>query len=648
MTCLVSPAASQPDDRHQCQPQAGGLAITMVGTAMDQLRSCWSDLGFDGAVFLAAEELQSSLAALRPAQRRDLLTTILGLCEDSRLCQELQKVISRGLLDPGAGRSVVRLVAALQPVLAVQLPQLLIFGESRTSALSSTESEPEPAPELQQDIALLGLSTRMDNAVRRNGLQRISDLIGLEEHQLLHLRGVGANGLQELREGLERLGLPFPLRLDPAEVFTPPAALVEAMAMVFSSSAGRWGAESSQPCIDEAEDQRWLDRAAALLGNASVEVTGAQRMLAELTSLTLEHFSALVHRSEELHQLRTVFHDIEVAGSGDDDRQLLAEGLQGVLLEAYRQRFGAVGSASGWLRQLRRGVEPARAVEAYLRHAGGESLQAIGALASPPITREAVRLSFRKLSECCGFSPKELAARMGDRREQRERQRLLAALQPWLVSLGRLPFHTDALTVGVWEGPSSSALGLEQVIHLNLNQRLGLYDALALEVPEEEWALHLRVIANNEEDAGAGYWHREETLSQFLHRYAVVLGALGLMPLQTQLPPSVRGAVQRHGGQSVVASRVGLQYQGQLTGENGGRTYWTERRLIELLEMTVAQSGLAADAMPSKQQITAFLASGVMLEYLDKQPNSVFAALRCQYTLNWQQVGERFGRVWQG
>jgi hypothetical protein len=26
----------------------------------------------------------------------------------------------------------------------------------------------------------------------------------------------------------------------------------------------------------------------------------------------------------------------------------------------------------------------------------------------------------------------------------------------------------------------------------------------------------------------------------------------------------------------------------------------------------------------------------------------VFAALRCQYTLNWQQVGERFGRVWQG
>ena len=644
MTCLVSPNAPQPDDRHQGEPQAGGLALAMVGTAMDQLRSCWAGLGFDGDVFLAAEELQGSLAAIRPAQRRDLLTTILRLCEDSRLCKELQKVIVRGLIDPGDGRSLVGLVASLQPVLAVQLPQLLFFGESCTTAPSSVE----PVPELQQNIALLGLSTRMENTLRRNGLQRISDLIGLEEHQLMHLRGVGANGLLELREGLEQLGLPFPLKFDPAMAFNPPEPLAQAIANSISSTAGGRGAQPSQLCIDEVEDQRWLERAAALLGSASVEVPGALRMLEELTSLTLEHFSALVHRSEELHQLRTILQDIELAGSGDDDRQLLAEGLQGVLLKTYRQRFSEVGSASGWLRQLRRAIEPARAVEAYLRHAGGASLQTIADLASPPITREAVRLSFRKLSECCGCSPKELAARMGDRREQRERQRLLAALQPWLGTLGRLPFHKDALEMSACEGSFSAALGLEQVIHLNLNQRLGLYDALALEVPEEEWALHLRVIANNEEDAGAGYWHREETLSQFLHRYAVVLGAPGLMPLQTQLPPSMRGAVQRHGGQSVVASRVGLQYQGQLTGENGGRTYWTERRLIELLEMTVAQSGLAADAMPSKQQITAFLASGVMPEYLDKQPNSVFAALRCQYTLNWQQVGERFGRVWQG
>jgi len=643
MTCLVSSAAPQPDDRNQGQPQAGGLAITMVGTAMDQLRSYWCGLGFDGAVFLAAEELQSNLAALRPAQRRELLITILGLCEDTRLCQELQKAIQRGLIDPGAGRSLVRLVAMLQPVLAVQLPQLLSFGQSRTIAPSSAE----PAVELQLDIALLGLSIRMDNTLRRNGLQRISDLIGLEERQLLRLRGLGANGLQELSDGLERLGLPFPLRLDPAETFTPPAPLAEAIATV-SSSAGRWGAQPSQPCIDEAEDQRWLDRAADLLGSASVETPGALRMLDELTALTLEHFSALDHRSEELHQLRTVFQDIQAAAGADDDRRLLAEGLQGVLLETYRQRFSAVGSASGWLRQLRRAVSAARAVEHFLRHAAGESLRSIADSSLPPISHERVRQTFRRLVDCAGLDPRELASRLGDRREQRELQRLHQALQPWLLSLGRLPFHTDEPDTHVDAEAFPASMGLEQVLHLNLNKRLALYAALAMEVPEAEWALHLRVIANNEEDAGAGYWHREEALSQFLHRFAEVLGAPGLMPLQTQLPASVKGAVQRHGGQSGVAKQVGLQYQGQLTGESGGRTYWTEQRLSVLLDKTVAHSGLAADAMPSKQQITAFLVSGVVPEYLDKQPNSVFAALSRQSTLSWQQVAERFGRVWQG
>lgn len=159
--------------------------------------------------------------------------------------------------------------------------------------------------------------------------------------------------------------------------------------------------------------------------------------------------------------------------------------------------------------------------------------------------------------------------------------------------------------------------------------------------------LHLRVIANNEEDVGSGYWHHEEPLGQFLRRYAVLLGAPGMMPLQTQLPAAVKGAVQRHGRQSGAARRFGLTYQGQLTGENG-RTYWTEERLRDLLQQTELHSALPAGAMPSRPQITAFLASGVVPEYLDKQPNSVFAALNRQSTLSWAQVAERFGRLWQG
>lgn len=644
MTCLVSPAAPQPEDRRQDSAPDSGLALAMVGTAIEQLRGSWIALGLDGSVFLAGEELNNSLAALRPSQRRELLIAILGLCEDTRLCRELQAVMERGLIDPTASRSVLRLVATLQPVLALQLPRLRSFGEDREPVAPGSA----PAPELQQDIALLGLTIRLDNALRRNRIHRISDLIGLREEQILSLRSVGATGLAELRDGLERLGLPFPLVLEPEQTFTPPAPLAEAIAAVASTSGGRRGNQPAEPWFDAAADARWLERAGALIGDAAAELPGAPRMLEELSSLTLEHFSTLPHRLEELQQLRNAFQAIEAAAGADDDRCLLAEGLQGALLQAYGQRFSAIGAASGWLRQLHRAVSAARAVEHFLRFAAGESLRSIADSSFPPISHERVRQTFRRLADCAGLDPRELASRLGDRREQRELQRLHQALQPWLLSLGRLPFHTDDPDTHADTEAFPASMGLEQVIHLNLNRRLGLYAALAMEVPEAEWALHLRVIANNEEDAGAGYWHREEALSQFLHRFAEVLGAPGLMPLQTQLPASVKGAVQRHGGQSGVAKQVGLQYQGQLTGENGGRTYWTEQRLSDLLDRTVMHSGLAADAMPSKQQITAFLASGEVPEYLDKQPNSVFAALRCQYTLSWPQVAERFGRVWQG
>lgn len=643
MTCLVSFAAPQPEDRPQDSAPSGGLALAMVSTAIEQLRGSWIALGLDGSVFLAGEELHNSLAALRPSQRRELLIAILGLCEDTGLCRELQAVMERGLIDPAAGRSVLRLVATLQPVLALQLPRLRSIEEDRAPVAPGAAH----APELQQDIALLGLTIRLDNALRRNEIHRISDLIGRKEPQLLSLRSVGANGLRELRDGLERLGLPIPLVLDLEQTFTPPAPLAEAIAAVVSTSGGRRGNQPAEHWFDAAADARWLERAGALIGGAATELPGAPRMLEELSSLTLEHFSTLPHRREELQQLRTAFQAIEAAAGADDDRCLLAEGLQGALLQAYGQRFSAMGAASGWLRQLHRAVSAARAVENFLRYAAGESLRSIADSSLPPISHERVRQTFRRLVDCAGLDPRELASRLGDRREQRELQRLHQALQPWLLSLGRLPFHTDEPDTHADAEAFPASMRLEQVIHLNLNRRLGLYAALALAVPEAEWALHFRVIANNEEDAGHGYWHHADTLGHFLRRYAVLLGTPGRMPKQKQLPASVQGAVQRHGRQSGAARRLGLHYQGQLTGENG-RAYWTEQRLSDLLDRTVAHSGLAADAMPNKQQITAFLASGVMPEYLDRQPNSVFAALRCQYTLSWQQVAERFGRVWQG
>lgn len=594
MVCLESPASPQPDDHR---------------------------------IKTAPQGLQRNLGALQPAQRRELLIAVLQLCEAPHLCREIQAVLERGALGPATDASALGLVSGLEPALGLKLPGLQSHERSRGYSWPARGIQ-EPPRELQQDIALIGLSIRMENSLRRNGFHRLSDLIGLGEEQVLALRGVGHQGLEELRAGLERLGLTFPLAPDRTEPFIPPAPLTQ-----------------PQPTrIDTEEDQHWLERASALIGGATAEVSGAMRMLEELISLTLEHFSGLEQRIGELQQLRSAFQDIQAIGEGDPTLRLMAEGLQGALLQAYHLRFQAVGQTRSWLRDLRRTLESARGVAFFLRHAAGATLQAIGAEATPPISGQAVRQSFRRLSECIGLTPRELAAQLADRREQQERQRLRDALQPWLLALGRLPFHTDPLEQIEFATEPAAAAVLAQVLPLNLHQRLELYASLAIEVGEAEWALHLRVIGNAEQEAGIGYWHRLDALREFLHRYAVLLGAPGLMPKQLQLPSAVSGAVQRLGGQSAVAAKVGLTYQGQLVGESG-RTYWSEQRLRELLEQTATHCGLAAAAMPSRMQITTFLSSGVVPEYLDKQPNTVFAALSRQGRLRWPQVAERFGRV---
>ena len=50
-------------------------------------------------------------------------------------------------------------------------------------------------------------------------------------------------------------------------------------------------------------------------------------------------------------------------------------------------------------------------------------------------------------------------------------------------------------------------------------------------------------------------------LKQYLLRHAKKLGEPDLMPFQTSLDLRVKGIVQNFGGQSKVASLIGLKYQ---------------------------------------------------------------------------------------
>ena len=135
-----------------------------------------------------------------------------------------------------------------------------------------------------------------------------------------------------------------------------------------------------------------------------------------------------------------------------------------------------------------------------------------------------------------------------------------------------------------------------------------------------------------------------DNLKEFLFRHAHKLGEPNLMPKQTSLPRAVGGVVTRHGGQSKVASLIGLKYQGQLVNPDGGRTYWTDERLEELIDdvnMFLIQD---LSVMPERTQFVDFFKNTTITKYQDKKVYSAFAAFTKQEVLSWEDVAKRFKR----
>jgi len=143
---------------------------------------------------------------------------------------------------------------------------------------------------------------------------------------------------------------------------------------------------------------------------------------------------------------------------------------------------------------------------------------------------------------------------------------------------------------------------------------------------------------------GNGYWKDFECLTQFILRHAVALGHPNAMPKQTSLPRRVGGIVQDFGGQSKVARRLGLRYQGQLVGEEGGRTYWTEDKLFKLLDDVNKFHDQDLSLMPSYSQIYDFFKQQVDEPYAGKNPGSPIASMNRQGQLHWSEVASRFGK----
>ena len=82
----------------------------------------------------------------------------------------------------------------------------------------------------------LGVSQRWTNKFGEVGIETVGDLIGKTEDDLLHIDGIGAKAIEELREGLEARGLLYILEPDDNAV-ADEEDLSQLLNMVFSPDA---------------------------------------------------------------------------------------------------------------------------------------------------------------------------------------------------------------------------------------------------------------------------------------------------------------------------------------------------------------------------------------------------------------------------
>ena len=603
------------------------LANAQTCASFQRLLDRWTALGLDPAVFQPGERAGERLATWSIPELEELQALLDALTSDPDACRTFASDF--GLLAPHLGRPLV----LLRPLLSLE-------GLTRAAAPMAFHW-----PRLEGDILTiplerLGLPPRTANLLRRHRCFGLVDLAGLTPARVLALRGVGKLGLYDVHNLLEEHGLPLPFSLEEAFTLPPlPAAPVPAVPVVAPPCL------SPQPAAQDLQACReWGDRAAEIL--ASVDRgQQAESLLQDLQALTVERFPSLTTRLEEIHQMRVLVRMVQDAATAITAsaslRCVIVAMVQQRLLKSYSARLAAGGQLDGWLSKLQRLFLPADApLLDLLQRLAGMTLQQVAAERRPALTREGIRQRIQRLENLLGFQSLELATMCRQSDESQGRSLRDAQLRQWISSHGRLIFPTDEIGA-VADGDLRFAL--EAVEGCSLSGRLSLYAELGLEVPRAEWDLHFRLLVNREQRPGRAYWHTLEPLRHFLPRFAELLGAPALMPHQVDLPPAVRAAVQRHGGQGKVARTLGLTYQGQLVG-GYGRIYWSELRLQVLLEQTVRWCGLPERAMPSRLQIRDFMASGLVAEYTDKRCESVISALTRAFSLSWEQTAARFGR----
>ena len=564
----------------------------------------------DGVPNQAVEELGLTLRTCNILKRCDIhtLLDLAGKSEENLL--DLKNFGSKSVIDL---RHALERLGLNLPFAASDIAGQQPRGEDASDDESSATGR-------IGEIKDLDLSARTVSCIHRGRVFSIAELINCTEADLLSFPNLGPSALEEVRAALAARGLALALPPPPAD-------------------AG----DASRNSISELQ----IEDAWEQLKQRAIDQHGS-------TFLSQDELSQLCQStpgnpaSDYLDEL--LIRLVAIVGYLTDnflsERDASSSDLVLSINTLKQMLFGRLLAANYEVAQadiarLSRSLTEAniRNWTVYLDRCIGKPLVTIGDEQIPPVTRERVRQMESKIVKAVGIKPADLASSIKAAQLARESSVEKEVIQSWMKLFERLPIATD-------EQPSGIGVSTlwQEVIGMNTKERLNLLAKHQIPASNKEYDHHYSYVTARTGPVGTGYWREFENLKQFVIRHAAALGSPNVMPKQTSFPESVRGVVTSYGGQSKVAKKLGLEYHGQLVGEDGGRTYWTDEKLALLLLDVNTRLGLSEEMMPSYGQVLEFFAASEDPKYQDKKPHSAIAALTKMGKLHWSEVAKRFNR----
>ena len=578
----------------------------------------WKAEGYETEQFIKEEFLEKTIQSLDKDFQNELIESLFKISSDKEALASLSDILNRGKVTGGDNLNAIRSFSYISALTVVKETR----SKSIEKELSNVPKETVPKKiEEEQDISFLNLSVRTYNTLRRAGFKNTSELETLDKNDLLAIKNLGNKSADEVLEAIKK-----------NKKINPKNNIISIRKQLVNKHKKESSKKEINPEINqfiqegldittfkldkEYSHEETIDDLKGLC--TKYQVPKEIKSLLENTVKTISILESSINPESQ-----NEFNIINLIRQEILNQYLLSQTNDG--LKNWGKRLETITNDTG-----------SRRFSYLFFKSQGLTYAEIGRRSSR--TRESIRKCIDSVQKCIGIDPQIIEDRFEKKNVEYERE----TVERWIHQYGRLPTRNDQLL----EEETNNEL-LNEVLEMSLRSRNQILFINKIEVPSGEYDYQYTSIINQTAKVGNGYWLDFVNLEEFLYRHAAQLGEPHLMPKQTSLPDSVKGIVTRFGGQKRVAERINLEYQGQLVGEEGKRKYWTEEKLITLLNDIERQMGLGKKVMPSNAQIYEFLRLQENdSSYKEKKPGSIIAALTKQGTLNWIEVAERFDRIY--